>query len=402
MPSPAISPPEPPSADNSLSRRSLLQRGGALALGATALPAVVSACGGGGGSSTATSTASAAVRANLNGQIDAFGFAGETGKESKEMQALVRQSGASFSQTFMNAPTDLLQRARSGKADGTDVLDAPNPFVQRFGEEGGVFQEIDPKSLPNLGNLSPGFAGTNQPWYVDGKLMAVPIVFAKSAVLYDSAQTPAITTWTELGDPKYKGKIGFFGDPLLTFCTASQILGYGPGGETPKDKMSAVGDWVKAIVDNAVNLAPSPGELVNQFVAGEIVAAFGGWSAIANEANAAGATGVKFYLFVKDGDVVTTECWGVGAGADNVEGALGYLNAGLDPKINASINNYLFDPSPVEGAEKYLDPAILQAWPVNDLGSVIKRYPYMVLPPNESDQFVTIDEWNEEWTSITA
>jgi spermidine/putrescine-binding protein len=393
-----ISPPEPPSAA-ALSRRTLLKRGGALAVAASALPTVLAACGGGG---TSSSASTAGAQAKLTGHIDAFGFAGETGKESKAMQALVKKEGASFSQTFMNAPTDLLQRARSGKAEGTDVLDAPSPFVTRYAEEGGVFQEIDPKSLPNLANLAPGFTGTEQPWYFEGKLFAVPIVFAKSAILYDSAKVPSITRWSDLAEPKYKGKVGFFGDPLLSFCTASQILGYGPGGTTPKSKMSKVGDFLKAIVENAVSLAPSPGELVNQFVAEEIEVAWGGWSAIANEANAAGAKNVKFFLFVTDGDITTAECWGVGAGADNVEGALGYLNAGLDPKINADINNYLFDPSPVKGAEKYLDPAIVKAWPLNNLAGVIKKYPYMVLPPNESSQYATLEEWNEEWTSITA
>jgi spermidine/putrescine transport system substrate-binding protein len=365
------------------------------------IPTLLAACGSDDPSvaaSTPTGQGPAAVP-KFTGQIDYYGFEGEDFKGVKEFDAFLKKNSATIKSTYYSSPDDGIGRYRSGQGKGLDVVLASSPFMPHYTEAGGILQPLDPTKIPNLNLLLPEFATKDGPWYVDGKLMTVPFSFSGFAPVWNGAGVKKpLTSWSEMADPEYKNRLVLFGDPLSSVMLITEILKLGTPGKMPKAALPKAAEYLKKMVNNARTIAASPGDVSTALQSGDADVAFGGFPVMALLAQEAGAKQATFTMTPTDGNLLSVEAWGIGAQADNADGAYAFLNEALEPEINAAMNNLIVGASTVKGGAQFVDPSVTKAFPVTLAG----KYPYALPPPLESDEWVTQPEWVEQWTAITG
>jgi spermidine/putrescine-binding protein len=390
-----------------MTRRRVFQFAG-VGAAALALPGLIAACGSSDTATTATTaatgtTGAAAAVPAFKGQIDYYGFEGEDFQGDKAFAAFLKSHDATVKTTYWTSPDDAIGKFAGGGGKGLDVILASSPMIPHFTEVGTVLQPLDVAKIPNLSLLLEPFTVQDGPWYFGGKLVAVPFSFSGFSPVWNGAKVKApITTWTEMADPEYKNRLVLFGDPLASIMLVTEILKLGPQGKAPKDSMPKATEYVKRMVDNARSIAASPGDVVTAIQNGDADVCFGGFPTMAILAQMAGAKEAAFTMTPTDGNLLSVEMWGLGADADNADGAYAFFNEALTPKANAAMNNIVAGAPTVEGGEQYLTPTMAKAFPLSSISTLPKDYPYALPPPLESDEFITMPEWLEQWTAITG
>jgi len=391
-----------------MTRQSLLYRT-AGAVAAAAVPALGVA---GPAFARPRSETSATAAPVPQGTIDFFGFEGDDFSSSKTLKQFLAKTGARIqSDFFPGAPVPaIIQRTHSGRAKGVDIVDAFTLFVPVLDESGGIgtyFQPIDPAKVPNLKRLIAPLRGTNQPWAVDGRLYAVPVsVSPNSPVWARKRVNPTITKWTDLLDPRFKGRLGFIAFPEINYSLAVNLLKLNPKSHQaymPKTRLQDAIDLLKKVRANAKVVSPSNGDSINALNAGEIDVIWGGFPGIAVLANKAKPqTEAVFTIFPRDGNINTIQGWAIGAQSDNVDSAYAALNEALDPRVQGEYNNFIVQGPAVQGVDRFLKPSLRAAYSSRNIGRLLTRFQLAVEPPIKSSKYVTAAEWETAFAKVTS
>jgi spermidine/putrescine-binding protein len=266
-----------------------------------------------------------------------------------------------------------------------------------------ILEPLDPDKMPNLANLFPYFASGDKEFWVlaDGTRVGVPWTWGSIGITYDaSVVTTEPTSWYELLEPKWKGKVGLPDDPTGSLALAAHVLGKDPAA-LPKGELSEVEDLLRQIIAQAKGIAPSFGDLSTQIVSGDVAITWQGWAAINSFAAAAGKNDVKTVV-PKEGAFSFCDAYAIPKGADNADTAYAWMNEVLDPAVNAAAAVYLVGAVVVEGAAEQLDETTRALYPYEDLEGLLERAPFYGNPPRESAEFVTFDEWQAKWQELKA
>jgi spermidine/putrescine transport system substrate-binding protein len=394
----------PGNPDSLLSRRSVLVRG-TLGAASLLLPGALAACGSGSSSGGAAQKAGSAAAAGPSGPLDYIGWEGEDFHTA--IGPFLKQYDVSLRANAMASFDDALGKLQSGAADGTDLLGFSSSAIPRAVAQGQL-QPIDPALIPNLKNLLPEFAGnppgSRGPSQVyDGKeRVFVPTIFSANGLVYDAAvvRTPP-SSWFDVLKPEFKGKVGLYNDANVQFSAATQALGL-RGDEVPKDGLQPVVELITKVLDQTKNVAPSIGDLVTQMVSGDVVVAWAGYPGMNFYAAQSGKNTIKTALDLKEGAVTYFDGLAIPKGADNVASAHAYINALLTPRTNAKAANSIAAGPVVRGAARFLSTDVRGLYPTEGVGAFLARSPLQLLPPLESDQYVTQSEWAEKWNALTS
>ena len=90
-----------------------------------------------------------------------------------------------------------------------------------------------------------------------------------------------LKSWSDLLDPKFKGKIGAVDDPQGNLALVCHILGKQPD-KLPKDSpdMQQIKDYLTAMWAQTTGVSASYGDMTQKLVSGDIVACWMGWAAM--------------------------------------------------------------------------------------------------------------------------
>lgn len=145
--------------------------------------------------------------------------------------ALAKESGAPRAVYATGNDTARLAKLRAekdGKAGTMDVV-ALSIIEMQQAAEAGLLEEIDTSKVPNLKNADEKL--TNPYW--------VPHIYSPSIILYNSDKvSPAPTSYSDLWDEKYAGKIGIQAPQSQDFFHAAATLELGENATT--DLMSGL------------------------------------------------------------------------------------------------------------------------------------------------------------------
>jgi spermidine/putrescine transport system substrate-binding protein len=387
-----------------LSRRSMLVRG-TLGAASLLLPGALAACGSESSSGGSAPSAGSPAAATPSGTLDYIGWEGEDFHTA--IGPFLNEHGVKLRPSAMASFDDALGKLQSGAADGTDLLGFSSSAIPRAVAQGQL-QPIDPALIPNLENLLPEFAGdppgSRGPSQVyDGEQRVfVPTIFSANGLVYDSAvvSTPP-SSWFDVLEPEFKGKVGLYNDANVQFSAATQALGL-RGDEVPKDGVQPVVELISKVLDQTKTVAPSVGDLVSQMISGDVVIAWAGYPGMNFYAAQGGKKTVKTALDLKEGAVTYFDGLAIPKGADNVGTAHAYINALLTPRTNASAANSIAAGPVVRGSAASLTPAVRGLYPTSGVRAFLARSPLQLLPPLESDEFVTQAEWAEKWNELTS
>jgi spermidine/putrescine-binding protein len=367
-------------------------------MAALALPGVLAACGDDDGDSTTTGGTGEAPKPT--GTIDFFGWEGEDLPAVKEMQAFLKSNGASVKAAYTPTLDDITPKLQS--TDGIDLLAYTSIVTERL-QTADLLQPLDSGKIPNLDNLLPRWQEDNPQWIEGGERLFAPAFFQTFSLMHNSEAIPnPPNDYRGLLEPEFKDRILTWAEPNAAIGVCSAMLDI-PQGEVPKDRLDEVADLYQQFLDQSKSIAASPGDIITQIASGEVDAVFLGTPQFTLFANGAGGAGaaVKDVVDIQGGNMAFTDGYGIPAGADNADSASAFINQTLDPKVNAAISEGFAGGTVVEGADEFLPPD-RTLYPTDKIDEILEAAPLQVLPPLESDEFVTQGEWLERFTQLTS
>ncbi|MCV3243399.1 spermidine/putrescine transport system substrate-binding protein [Mesorhizobium robiniae] len=329
---------------------------------------------------------------NIGGTLDYLGWQGE--EMPGAMGAFAKEHGIKINPSYIASIDDVDARYAGGGGSGFDLLSTTTSTSDQLEKNGHVLTPLDLERIPRHGNLANYFTQNARTIGIadaEGKLFAIPHSFGVFGITYDSKAISEPKAWTDLLDPKFKGRITMPGDPGANFTLAAHILGHDPF-RTPKGKIDEIAAFMKQFIDQSKTIAPSYGDVASLIGSGEVVASFLGWAAIDVFAAAAGNNNVRTNITPTDGTFTFVEAYVIPQGADKADTAYAWINEVLDPKVNAAAAMELAAGPTVKGAAAFIDRA-KSLYPVDDVDAFLAKRPVLLQAPIESDEFITLGEW---------
>ncbi|HID63022.1 MAG TPA: spermidine/putrescine ABC transporter substrate-binding protein [Anaerolineae bacterium] len=229
---------------------------------------------------------------------------------------------------------------------GYDVI-VPGDYMVEIMIAEDLLEPLNLDNIPNFKNIDEAFL---DPPYDPGNKYSVPYQWGTLGIGYNIKATgEEITSWAQMWDEKYKGRIAVLEDMRYTMGMALIYLGYDPNTTDPDDIKAARDfliehkDWIKVF-------APDTGQiLLNQ---GEVDLTFE-WSGDIFQVMEENED--LRYVIPEEGTIVWTDNLCIPKGAPHKELAETFINYILDPKVGADISNYTMYGSPNKAAQPYLN-----------------------------------------------
>ena len=297
---------------------------------------------------------------------------------------------------------------QQGTPIGYDIIVVTNGIFLTHYMEKNWFTELDPSKLPNFTQYAAPRVQARA--FDPGNKFTIPWQSGFTGIGYNPKLTGReITSFNDLFDPKFKGKVGMFSENQDTGTLALLGLGIKPEKSTPAD-------WQKAA--NKLKEQKSSGVIRKYYDQSYIDALAKGdtwismaWSGDIFQANlSAGNEDLKFVI-PQEGGVIWTDNMAIPLNAAHPVDAITYMNWVYQPRVAATMAEYIEYITPVPGAKQLIeqdaaaakgDDKILlnevanspNVFPSADL--LAKTSYYRVLTPSETTQ------WNDIFNAVIS
>lgn len=211
------------------------------------------------------------------------------------------------------------------KGKGYDVVVPSTYLVSKMREEG-LLLPIDKKKLGNFKHLDPDML--DKP-YDPGNAYSIPYLWGSTGIGVNAgAIDPAgITAWSDLWDPKWRGRLLLVDDVREVFHMALKTLGYSTNTRNPDEIKQAYEKLTRLLPNVLVFNADAPRE---PFLAGDVNLGmiWSGEVSMAQEEMPDLA-----YVYPKEGAAFWIDSFVIPSGAENVENAHKFINYMLRPEV---------------------------------------------------------------------
>ncbi len=277
---------------------------------------------------------------------------------SEVIQSFEKKFNAKIKYDNFSNNEEMLAKFQSG-AKGYDVI-IPSDYMIRALVEGGYLVDLDHSKLPNLKNIAKEFVDTP---YDPKNKHTVPYTWGTTGLIYNSKLVKeSITSWKQLADPKYKGKVALLDDSREVFGAMLRSAGHSCNSTKTDDLRAAQAELIK--IKPSVRLFSSDPK--QHVLSGDI------WIAQIYSGDAFQINKKKpelRYVVPKEGATVWVDTLAIPKSARNTELAYAFLNYLLDPVIGAKVTEELGYASPNKAAEKKIKDKTLKAQNIVKLGA---------------------------------
>jgi spermidine/putrescine transport system substrate-binding protein len=205
-----------------LTRRQFIARGLALGLSATALGAVLGACG----EADEAEETPAAMDTSLPEELSIYNWSEYMAPQC--LEDFEAEYGVKCKQTFYNSNEELIAKLNAG-ATGYDVIFPTDMYVSIM-QKSGLLMPLAMDYIPNFANVTqplfrkPSFDDPDQQ---DGKKYSVPYMFGTTGYCATLAKVPdPMDSWDQLWDEAYSGEISMLDSTRNTLGVGLLKLGY--------------------------------------------------------------------------------------------------------------------------------------------------------------------------------
>jgi spermidine/putrescine-binding protein len=299
--------------------------------------------------------------------------------------------GVKVNATYMGSSDDLVAKLRAGGAETIDLVSPSSDAVTAI-IEAGLAQPLDLKRIPSYGDLMQSFRDLKVA-RKDSLVFGLPWAFGPNPLIYDTTKMkPAPSSWAELWDKKYKGKLSLQ-DDIATLYMVAQVLGLDDPADKSKlynlsdEDLAKVKAKMLELRPNVRKYWATAGDMTQLFQSGEIVAGEG-WPLMTSQLRAA-----KFpagELIPSEGTTAWADHWVLTKGARNLDAAYAWLEYAAQPftqKLMSDVTAYNVANS---AAKPYMAPeaAALQK-DIADYGTKVNFWQW----GSKRDKYQEI--WNE-------
>lgn len=328
--------------------------------------------------------------------LDFIGLDGEDGQV--ELEAWRNDQGLTLAKTPFGSWDETFAKLR------TDVFDlalVANPYVSLWGDAG-VLQPIDTSRLENWDDLFPALREGDFLRGSDGNVYAVPIAWGDGPYVYAPERVPnPPSSFMELLDPSWKGRITTFDDPILIFHQIAVAKGY-PSPTLTKEQLADVKETARGLVANLRTFTGGYQDATDLLVRGEVDLAIGGWEAMVGWAAEKGTT-LGFAFFDETNGGGWADSLAIPVNAQDVDAAYAYIDQMISAEVNAQIASNLVSGTVNSRSVPLVDPAALiyDYAIVEDMGNPI-RFEVWTPPLSAEGDIATKQDWDDAWAEIRA
>jgi spermidine/putrescine transport system substrate-binding protein len=260
--------------------------------------------------------------------------------------------------------------------------------------------ELDPSKLPNFfKNAAPRLLSRS---FDPGNKFTIPWQSGFTGIGYNPQLTGReITSYEDLFDPKFAGKVGMMSGNEDTGNLALLGIGIKPGKSTPKDWQKAA-DKLKQQRDSGIVRKYFSQDYIKSLSAGDtwISMAWSGDIFIANQS--AGNENLKFVV-PREGGLIWTDNMCIPVGAAHPVDAITYMNYVYDPAVAATMAEYIDYITPVPAAKQVIEQQAAATTDATAKAALLstsesplvfppatelsQTYYYRVLSPSEASQW---------------
>jgi spermidine/putrescine transport system substrate-binding protein len=264
-------------------------------------------------------------------------------------EAFTEEYGVKITYLTYESQEEAIENIRTGEV--YDVVVLENQFIPSLLAEG-LLAEIDYRNVPNFKNISASFRDLA---YDPGNEHSIPYSWGTTGLVVrnDLLEEP-VTSWADMWDPRYAGRVAGWAIPRYTLGAALKTLGYSINSEDPGELEAALERLLelrgKAIwLDDEMSSAPL-------LVSGEAVMALGWAYDVWTGQEENQAIG---YVLPEEGTILWGDNFVIPANSPNKVTAELFLDFILRPEISAQIVNGNYYPMANEAANSHVDAEIL-------------------------------------------
>lgn len=263
------------------------------------------------------------------------------------LAAFEEEFGITINYTTYTSNEELIDVLMAGPVDYDLVV--PSDYAVEFLRRESQFGSLDKTNIPNFENIAPTFIN---PSYDPGNRYCIPYQWGTTGVGYNIKATgKEISSWADVFDPVYEGRVSFMEEPREAFAAILLYLGYSPN-TTNQVELDEATEFFKSHADQIAVFAPDTGQ--DLLAAGEVD--------IAHEYNGdifqimADNPDIR-YMIPSEGAMIWSDNLCLLADAPNKENAEKFMNYLLDAEVGAALSNYLRYASPNQAALPFLNEA---------------------------------------------
>ena len=261
-----------------------------------------------------------------------------------------RRTGIDVNYTTFDSNESLYSKLMGGGAD-YDVIFPSEYMVSRLIDEG-MLLELDYDNIPNFKYIDSQF---QDPAYDPGNRFSVPYTWGVVGVFYNTDYVQQVTSWNDLWDERYSGKILMFDNPRDSFAIAQFMLGQDVN--TTQEN-----DWQEAAA-----LLKQQKPLVQAYVMDQIfdkMESGEAWLAPYYAGDAAilvdNSDNIDFAV-PKEGTNFFVDCMCIPGSSGHKKEAEEYINFLCEPEIAGANMDYVGYSTPETAAKEFIDPEVVES-----------------------------------------
>ena len=268
--------------------------------------------------------------------------------------------------SFFAKEAPILQQSQS---IGFDIIVVTNGIYLTDYLAKGWLTELDPTKLPNFTQYAAPRVQARD--FDPGNKFTIPWQSGFTGIGYNPKLTKReITSYNDLFDPAFKGKVGMFTENQDTGNMALLGIGVKPEKSTPADWQKAA-DKLKAQRDAGIVRKYYDQSYIDALSKGETAISMA-WSGDIFQANlSAGNSDLKFVI-PNEGGVIWTDNMCIPLGASHPLDAITYMNWVYQPRIAATMAEYIEYITPVPGAQDFIKQDAAAAKNPDDKASLLE------------------------------
>jgi len=281
------------------------------------------------------------------------------------IEQFTKETGIEVVYTTYDSNETMYAKLKLIQKDGYDVAVPSTYFVSKMGREG-MLIKLDHSLLPNMKDLDPELLNKN---YDPHNSYSIPYLWGSTGIAVNTDEIPkdTITSWKDLWNPEFKGKLLLQDDLREVFHMALRLKGFSGNTSDPKEIEQAY-LLLKELMPNVLLFNSDSPRL--PFLAGEVSIGmiWNGEAWMAEQENPA-----IQYVYPKEGASFWVDSFVIPKGARNPKGAHQFINFMMKPEVaKACVEEYGY-PTPVKPAVTLLDSKVQSNPTIFPDSSIIKQ-----------------------------
>jgi spermidine/putrescine transport system substrate-binding protein len=291
-----------------------------------------------------------------------------------------------------------LMKSPSGKdwdASSLNQGDVPNGWNE------GICTPITDQDVPSLAKMYPFFRDGDFWKICEGTYAAVPWTFGTIAVNIrtDKISADLLSSYEGLFDPKLKGRVGAFDDPLNMVATAAIATGLDPGKLTREQLNGPVKDWLVRLRPQLRALQTSIGDQSNVLASGDVWAEMIGMPVWVPTLKAQGIP--VAFVTPKEGALGYADSIFIPPTAPHRQNAIAWINAMMEGDTAKAINESNFQLSSNPDVNATLSQDVISYYS-KDIQQYLGQMKFNRSYFDTSGPYATMEEWAKVWSDTKA